>query len=53
MSDQDKTDQMPEAEPPTEPQPEPCSQRRLLRSRSDRCSAASPAGSASTSTSTR
>jgi phage shock protein PspC (stress-responsive transcriptional regulator) len=36
MSDQEKTDQMPEAEPPTEPQPEPRSQRRLLRSRSDR-----------------
>ena len=36
MNDQEKTDQMPEAEPPTEPQPEPRSQRRLLRSRSDR-----------------
>jgi phage shock protein PspC (stress-responsive transcriptional regulator) len=38
MSDQEKTDQMPEAEPPTEPQPESPGRRgkRLIRSRSDR-----------------
>jgi phage shock protein PspC (stress-responsive transcriptional regulator) len=34
MSDQDTTHQMPEADPPTEPQPR--RQKRLLRSRSDR-----------------
>jgi phage shock protein PspC (stress-responsive transcriptional regulator) len=36
MSDQDTTHQMPEAEPPTEPQPESGRAKRLLRSRDDR-----------------
>jgi phage shock protein PspC (stress-responsive transcriptional regulator) len=37
MNDQDTTHQMPEAEPPTEPQePQPRREKRLLRSRSDR-----------------
>jgi phage shock protein PspC (stress-responsive transcriptional regulator) len=37
MNDQDTTQKMPEAEPPTEPQePQPRREKRLLRSRSDR-----------------
>jgi phage shock protein PspC (stress-responsive transcriptional regulator) len=36
MNDQETTGQMPEEEPPTEPQPEPRQAKRLLRSRSDR-----------------